>query len=284
MKKRIQKLQFPFGIMLAGLLLLSASLLKVPVAALQNRMMEDFVRSEQESKAQIPAKWADLPYSTGVEMGKILFPIYGFECLTANSKTLKQSQFSRTPSPTVSLESPVCYYRDRGESPPVMTIQAGEPCMVGSLGKQYEFTMQVGFGVITLPTQDPQWRYAVPLRYADVEKPVYQELYFVRTEDIRSIWRQCEEQNPGIERYANTLIRAELETSRHSSYSYTDLLYWVDSQLYGQGIYLSPNLLRPLWDHWNTGLACSGVVLLGAGLLSKAALKRRGRPSKTEAG
>lgn len=279
MKKRIQKLQLPFGIMLAGLLLLSASLLKVPVAALKNKLMEDFVRCEQQGRAQIPENWEKLPYSAGGVMGKFLFPFDHLNSSfapSAKSKLLKKYQFNPDVPTIVTLDVPIRYYAHPGDTQPAFILETGEKVLVSSRGMDWEFSLQVGYGIITLPTQDPQWRYALPLRYADPQRPLNEEMYFVRLDDIREFWKESQKAYPDIEQYALGYLEHENRfelTYKKSQFS--DPLLFADWQLYQDKIYVSPNLKWPLWDVWNTVLLVSGSLLaIGRAVIGKMKGKR----------
>ena len=269
-------------------ILITFSLLSIPLRFFHNWYLEKNTYIEEDRTKLVSEKWPDLPYSAGGVMGKFLFPFDHLNSSfapSAKSKLLKKYQFNPDVPTIVTLDVPIRYYAHPGDTQPAFILETGEKVLVSSRGMDWEFSLQVGYGIITLPTQDPQWRYALPLRYADPQRPLNEEMYFVRLDDIREFWKESQKAYPDIEQYALGYLEHENRfelTYKKSQFS--DPLLFADWQLYQDKLYLSPNLLRPLWDHWNTGLACSGVVLLGAGLLSKAALKRRGRPSKTEAG
>lgn len=276
MKKDIDQFKFPFIILLVGILLLSASLLKVSVATLHNWNMAHSAPSPRTDSSRLPQQWEYLPYSAGGVMGKFLFPIAHMAFGPDVKAKLEESYQFKGDVPTIiTLDSPIQYYSQIEDTRPAFTLEKGEEVLVSSRGIALEFSLQIGYGIITLPTQDPQWRYALPLRYADPEKPVKEEMYFVRLDDIREFWKESQKVYPDIERYALGYLEHENRfelTYKKSDFS--DLLLFADWQLYQDKIYVSPNLKWPLWDGWNTALLLSGSALAVCGIVVRKMKKR----------
>ena len=122
-----------------------------------------------------------------------------------------------------------------------------------------------GYGFFSYPTYDPGWRMASSFLVNPNENQVPSwdeaDFYYVRLKDLESVRQDylydCmrETQMFPLERFkTRSEYRAALEEK-------LPLLY-VDKELMRRGYFLSPDLLLPLWDGWNTALCILAVVCI----------------------
>lgn len=137
----------------------------------------------------------------------------------------------------------------------------------------------LGSGIYSYPTYEKGWRYGVPITGSAEARTLNFDTdprYYVRLEDLQSVmhdgfqeyWdfhRQLARENEreGAEIYPTSLCE-KFNFPRKSAvdlFSYSLLL--CDKFLYRYNCYLSPDLLLPLWDNWNTVLSLlSGVCMV----------------------
>ncbi|MFR8002851.1 MAG: hypothetical protein ACLU62_08025 [Hydrogeniiclostridium sp.] len=125
------------------------------------------------------------------------------------------------------------------------------PAYIVHAGKLYEDEPIGGYGFITWPTGDAEWRYGRPfiegkrggalIPIEDIKGLPY---YYVRFSDLIN-------------------LRNDIPNSRYSNKNYMEHYDWL---LYQAGLYYSPNLHALIFDAWNLGFLAAGLMLLGVTL------------------
>jgi hypothetical protein len=122
------------------------------------------------------------------------------------------------------------------------------PAYIVHAGKLYEDEPIGGYGFITWPTGDAEWRYGRPFiegkrgetltPIEDIEGLPY---YYVRFSDLINLGN-------------------DIPNSRYSNKNYMEHYDWL---LYQAGLYYSPNLHILIFDTWNLGFLAAGLLLFG---------------------
>ncbi len=125
------------------------------------------------------------------------------------------------------------------------------PAYIVHAGKLYEDEPIGGYGFLTWPTGDAEWRYGRPFiegkrgetltPIEDIEGLPY---YYVRYSDLINLGN-------------------DIPNSRYSNKNYMEHYDWL---LYQAGLYYSPNLHILIFDTWNLGFLVAGLLLLGVTL------------------
>lgn len=128
----------------------------------------------------------------------------------------------------------------------------------------------LGSGIYSYPTYTKNWRIASPLLtspyQANIAPDSWQntQRYYVRLQDLQRVQQE----------YIRRCLQAALKQSPFSwrmLQNYRESLEWklfclhADEELYRAGYYLSPDLLLPLWDGWDTLLSMA-ILSIGISL------------------
>lgn len=167
----------------------------------------------------------------------------------------------------IRLRAPLRYYSQPDPfSEPYLEIPAGTELELIAWQRGI-CRYPIGYGFFSYPTYDPGWRMVSPFLKYPNEDPVRSwdeaNFYYVRLEDLESVRRdylydcmRTTRMFPLEQFKTRGEYRAALEEK-------LPLLY-VDEELMRRGYYLSPDLLLPLWDGWNTALCIlAAVCILG---------------------
>ena len=165
---------------------------------------------------------------------------------------------------TYTLHTTLRYYAAPGDRTPALTLEAGTAVQMVPLdcGGSYKPLSHFYGAGCSFPAYQYGWRYTRAFQTETVKQSGEDSLpfYYIRTEDLlREAQAAFDEQAAqlgieGEERQANW--EAELQNG----------FFLMDNKLYEHGICLSPDLLEPLWDGWNTALLAAGIAFCLAGL------------------
>lgn len=135
-----------------------------------------------------------------------------------------------------------------------------------------------GQGSRSLPTYQKGWRYFIPPQKLSggIPESEYDRWYYVKLEDLQKL-RRSQLWNRGTELFriwlADHPIRTFTVSLFESGQINLTLYHWlkgnfnsldllaIDKKMFEKGDYLSPDLLKPLWD-WNCTVLAAGIVLL----------------------
>lgn len=168
--------------------------------------------------------------------------------------------------PPLHLKQDLHYYRQPStDSPPALTIPEGTEVSLSFLD------YKPGTGVCTYPTYEKGWRYGVPITGSAQARTLdfdTEPRYYVRLEDLQSVmhdgfqeyWdfhRQLARENEreGAEVYSASLCEKLSQPRKSAVDLFSHSLFLCDEFLYRYNCYLSPDLLLPLWDGWDTALS-----------------------------
>lgn len=140
------------------------------------------------------------------------------------------------------------------------TIAAGTEVRAQVREESMDMIAQYGYGVWGFPTYDRGWRYAQPFCPVDAKKD--SNFYYVITEDLEQA-ALCMAQSENAYRQPDQTEAEAVEA----------MVLAIDRELYAEGLWCSPSLLKPAWSLWNT--AASVVMLLTGVIWMRAALRKR---------
>ena len=169
------------------------------------------------------------------------------------------------------LHTTLRYYAHPGDLFPVLTVKAGTEVKPDAPLKENapDASRWIYYGTdYSLPTYQSGWRYTRAYQFADqTAEPAF---YYVRTEDLK---------NELLAQLNEMFATGDYSEERQNDWyrkSMNDDFYRLDNKFYQYGIYLSPDLLNPAWDGWNTALCAAGIALCLAGLVWLFYLRKRG--------
>jgi len=160
------------------------------------------------------------------------------------------------------LRTTLRYYAHPGDLFPVLTLKAGTVVKPDAPLKENEpdVLRWIYYGTdYSFPAYQFGWRYTRAFLPADeTEEPKF---YYIRTADLKK-----ELTVQLTERFVSGDYSKE-ERDALDQKQMDKSFYVFDNKLYSYGIYLSPDLLTPLWDGWNTALFAAGTTLCLLGLV-----------------
>ena len=160
----------------------------------------------------------------------------------------------------------ICYYVSPEDAEPVAILKAGEWYRVTETGIQYahssyQYHEGAGIGIRTWPTQNKEWRYAVPPIPHAEEKEIPKYCY-IRYSDIQAIVEGDAGKYYKKTYQELTPLPDNDESLKEYLWEFDDL----DIRLWKDGSYYSPNLHILIFDTWNLGFLVAGLLLLGVTL------------------
>ncbi|MDD6176219.1 MAG: hypothetical protein PUC59_10765 [Firmicutes bacterium] len=158
------------------------------------------------------------------------------------------------------LRTTLRYYAHPGDLFPVLTLKAGTMAYPTARIDETEpdSSRWIYYGVhYSFPSYRSGWRYT--RAYLPEEDEGEAQFYYVRTEDLKR------ELLAGIEESMERIQLSEEEREAYIEKTVQEF-FILDHKFYTRGIYLSPDLLEPLWDGWNTALFAVGIAFCLAGL------------------
>lgn len=167
------------------------------------------------------------------------------------------------PSPKTVLPTDLTYYEEpNAESAVLMEIPKGtevlyfldtETCMA-----------EYGYGVCSFPGYEAGWRCVRPfLRAEEAASQDPAELAgelpygYIRLEELEAVSRE----------YYTEVPQGSIESSLSMEERIFEELRATDKEFYQKGICNSPDLLYPVWDMWDTVLACVFALLFLSGCI-----------------
>lgn len=169
---------------------------------------------------------------------------------------------------TYTLQTDLHFYDSADASVPAVILKKGTkiysrpPVAINANNEKSYNIPPYGYGFLnTVPTYDRDWRYTrLPLKADEDGLAEDQPYYYLRTSEMLKELK---------------LYMAQ-ERSTYQDTSLEEAAFSTDNWFYEEGAYISPNLLTPLWDGWNTAMAAVGVCLLVFGVLFPRIKKKTG--------
>lgn len=158
------------------------------------------------------------------------------------------------------------YYHAIGDRTPAYTIEKGTRIRIRL--KQLSLPDQVGYGLYSLPTDVAGWRLAVPFHVEHVR--AHHPLLYVKQDELLEVARAWVGHNPSLAAQGQQMKWSKPELTRR-------LTLWVDHQLYDSGVYLSPDLLGPVFPR--SSFLLLSLALLTAGLWVMEGIRAKRRTS-----
>ena len=197
----------------------------------------------------------DSPYAQGIPLDEMDLSYFARETYNRSHSEHKGGES------VITLQRDLCYYAKLGGEP-VLEYKTGERVV---LGFDPGGTPSFYADAYSLPTYERGWRFTRPVlkegaKASDVNAltPLY-----VRLDDLRYLLSERVNDLPERDRRALT---TEAQRDR--------FLLTLD-QTFCSGTFISPELLRPVWDELNTALLSAAVVFIAIGLLLSRCLRRQ---------
>lgn len=162
----------------------------------------------------------------------------------------------------------IYWYASPGDAEPALVMEPGgayrvthRELMVFGAGRDSSkvFGQNVGAGLHSWPTYDAGWRYAFP-PVAEADRPGTPKYCYIRYEDLKAIadgtagyFFVNEEGN-----LRELTVEEEADYLRIRQEEFT----LIDTGLFTEGLYYSPNLPAPFFDTFNIITLAAGVILL----------------------
>ena len=170
-------------------------------------------------------------YRDGVPMEEIEFAAYA-PLFEVNSAMIGRET-------RLVLSEALTFYEDaEGKKRPVLTLDAGSVVNAG--------LWEPGYGFFTYPTYEAGWRWVQPFVPDGEEPEADAPRYYVRLEELAAAARP---------RVTEDAARAGLSAEEYARLQ----VCRADIFFYDSGVFLSPDLLSPVWS-WD----CTAAVLLAA--------------------
>lgn len=240
----LQKRAVSAGILALALLLAAGTAFRAGITAWENyRLRSGFAANEE---------WPD--YRQGLPLSEIDFERYERAFFSGATAPIGYST-------VFTADAPIRYYREVTDAALAYEIPAGT-----ALDWEPGGFACLGYGFVSLPSYERGWRWARPFLPAGSDRvPEDFPWYYVRTSDLEAAARAMFD--------SSRFVQA---SARNAGLSRTEAVFQIvrqaDQVFYENGVYLSPDLLRPVWT-WDCTLMTGASALLFILLL----LLRRGR-------
>jgi hypothetical protein len=293
MKQKLLRIFSSWLVFILALIPLAAAGVRGGMALAENQKL-------QSEFAQNETKWG---YGQGLPMEEINFRMY-ISQYTGGVHTVSGAlDFDGAYEQGVTLSSPLRYYSSPDVSAkPVLELPAGtkinyKPAVYEQEHDDSTFKKRMGYGVYAFPTYDREWRYGIPFTKWGGWEPTSHvpdaERLYVRTDDLYAIYSQSLDSNPDFLAYWEKVPYTYWEKWPHAEQYMQNasafhtrenldklLFYYQDWLLYQQGVYISPNLLTPVFDPLNIGLLAGSGALVIVFIAYKSAVhrKKKARP------
>jgi hypothetical protein len=222
-----QKVRLKKAVLILSALFLAAAVLSVSSALYDSGKLEGAFQAESGAY-----QYADAAAGGKIDLSKIseLYPSIeaapGFNSINE-------------------LEAPVsiCYYKSLGDKAPAYVVDRGSKILVKADGS---VASGIGYGIFSLPGNTRGWRIAKP--FAGNGLPKDNNLYYVKLSDLQAVAGAWVDLNPG-------LVGASLENhTLEKIYLFfypapiEKITLSVDRVLYDRGVFLSPDLRKPIFS------------------------------------
>lgn len=132
---------------------------------------------------------------------------------------------------TISSPRVIRYYENIGDALPVYVIEKGQSI---SVRRGSSLMDNVGYGFMSMPTNERLWRLAIP--FSTESTTQFESLLYVKLDELQSV----------------TGTWVEINNIRKARMLKSDvvraLILQVDNELYDKGIFLSKDILQPMWS------------------------------------
>ena len=169
----------------------------------------------------------------------------------------------------------ISYYADIKDKSPVYRVEKGD--IIYFQAEDSEGNETVYHGRVSLPTNEPGWRLAKPFMVEG--KETIDTLLYVKLDDLIRIAYQWLEENPkavramGIDKSDIGVLGVYGIWPTQSNFSKILLLY-IDRILYSEGVFLSPDLLNPVFSSAAFVSLFLSIISLALFLLARHRSKR----------
>ena len=169
----------------------------------------------------------------------------------------------------------ISYYADINDESPVYCVEKGD--IIYFQAEDSEGYETVYHGRVSLPTNEPGWRLAKPFMVEG--KETIDTLLYVKLDDLMRIAYQWLEENPkavramGIDKSDIGVLGVYGIWPTQSNFSKILLLY-IDRILYSEGVFLSPDLLNPVFSSAAFVSLFLSIISLALFLLARHRSKR----------
>ena len=135
----------------------------------------------------------------------------------------------------------ISYYADIKDKSPVYRVEKGD--IIYFQAEDSEGYETVYHGRVSLPTNEPGWRLAKPFMVEG--KETNDTLLYVKLDDLKRIAYQWLEENSEVIS-SNALMQQGIWPTKYNLSKI--LLLDIDRTLYSEGVFLSPDLLNPVFS------------------------------------
>ena len=170
----------------------------------------------------------------------------------------------------------ISYYADINDGSPVYRVEKGDIIDFQTENPILKYNVTY-HGRVSLPTNEPGWRLAKPFMVEG--KEVNDTLLYVKLDDLMRIAYQWLEENPkavramGIDKSDIGVLGVYGIWPTQSNFSKILLLY-IDRILYSKGVFLSPDLLNPVFSSAAFVSLFLSIISLALFLLARHRSKR----------
>ena len=165
----------------------------------------------------------------------------------------------------------ISYYADINDESPVYRVEKGDLIdfqMEDVTKSEYNVTYH---GRISLPTNEPGWRLAKPFMVEG--KEVNDTLLYVKLDDLMRIAYQWLEENPeAADNLENEMMWQGILPTKYNTGK--AILLFIDRTLYSEGVFLSPDLLNPVFSSAAFVSLFLSIISLALFLLARHRSKR----------
>ena len=162
----------------------------------------------------------------------------------------------------------ISYYADINDGSPVYRVEKGDIIDFQTENPILKYNVTY-HGRISLPTNEPGWRLAKPFMVEGRE--VNDTLLYVKLDDLMRIAYQWLEENSEVIS-SNALMRQGIWPTKYNLSKI--LLLDIDRTLYSRGVFLSPDLLNPVFSSAAFVSLFLSIISLALFLLARRRSKR----------
>ncbi len=162
----------------------------------------------------------------------------------------------------------ISYYADINDGSPVYRVEKGDIIDFQTENPILKYNVTY-HGRISLPTNEPGWRLAKPFMVEGRE--VNDTLLYVKLDDLMRIAYQWLEENSEVIS-SNALMRQGIWPTKYNLSKI--LLLDIDRTLYSRGVFLSPDLLNPVFSSAALVSLFLSIISLALFLLARHRSKR----------
>ena len=164
----------------------------------------------------------------------------------------------------------ISYYADINDVSPVYRVEKGDIIDFQTENPILKYNVTY-HGRISLPTNKPGWRLAKPFMVEG--KEVNDTLLYVKLDDLMRIAYQWLEENPeAADNLENEMMWQGILPTKYNTGK--AILLFIDRTLYSEGVFLSPDLLNPVFSSAAFVSLFLSIISLALFLLARHRSKR----------